>query len=380
MKDNRNLFQTIRFIALSSIGGLVLSLTGLSIGWIIGTLIMAALLSITKPQFLKLPEGQQGISRKWMNVGQLILAIELGQSINLSVLHTLRDNWNTIVIMLVFSIILSLLSGFVLWKFSNTDMLTSLFGTAPGGIAAMPSIAEELGANTAVVSIIQTMRIFLVIFTVPILASSWYHNHVEQAVSLSNPATITAPEFELSQLLWTALLALGAWAGIYVAKYVKIPAPWLVGGMIGAASVQMLSTFISGHEMIAWWPNLAMILSQIFIASCVGSRFYKGMFEGIRKTLIISLFSTLALIMCMLLCALFVAKVTGISLLTSLLAFAPGGVAEMATTAAVLNADATFVVAVQVLRIVVVCITLPPLFRLLNSWEVRRMKSSRLSA
>ena len=43
-----------------------------------------------------------------------------------------------------------------------------------------------------------------------------------------------------------------------------------------------------------------------------------------------------------------VAEVTGITfLLTSVLAFAPGGVAEMATTAVVLHADSTFVVTVQ---------------------------------
>jgi len=52
----------------------------------------------------------------------------------------------------------------------------------------------------------------------------------------------------------------------------------------------------------------------------------------------------------------------------------------MATTSVVLHADSTLVVAVQVLRIIIVCIMLPPIFRLLNHWDVRKAKSSHASA
>jgi uncharacterized membrane protein AbrB (regulator of aidB expression) len=74
----------------------------------------------------------------------------------------------------------------------------------------------------------------------------------------------------------------------------------------------------------------------------------------------------------MFVCAFFVSKVTGITFVTAALAFALGGIAEMATLSVVLYADSTFVVAVQVLRILVVCILLPPFFRLLNHWKKER--------
>lgn len=96
----------------------------------------------------------------WLYMGQFILGIHLGQKLNLTFLHVFKENWLAIILMLLLSIIFSLLSGLVLWKYSNTDMMTSFFGTAPGGLSAMPGIAEEAGANTAVVSIIQTMRVF----------------------------------------------------------------------------------------------------------------------------------------------------------------------------------------------------------------------------
>jgi membrane AbrB-like protein len=104
------------------------------------------------------------------------------------------------------------------------------------------------------------------------------------------------------------------------------------------------------------------------------------MFKGLKRTLIVSFLSTIGLIVSVFICAYFVSVITDITFLTAGLAFAPGGIAEMTTTALVLNGDATFVVAVQVLRVITVCITLPPLFRFLIYWEVKRKSHSDLSA
>ncbi|KYC84217.1 hypothetical protein B4102_0948 [Heyndrickxia sporothermodurans] len=379
----KSLFQSICFMIISSIGGLVLSLAGLSIGWMIGTLLIAAFLSFKRPAFLKIPREQKGLPPYWLRIGQCILAIELGQKINLSVVHTFKDHWLVILVMLFLSIVFALISGLLLWKFSNTDMITSFFGTSPGGLSAMPSIAEEVGANTIVVTIIQTMRVFLVVLTIPLFASTWSHHPANHVIANSDVVSSGGVSgFEWSHLLWTLILAFGVWGGYYIGKHLKFPAPWLVGGMLGVGCLQTLGSTFVGHDMIAWWPHSAIILSQIFIASSIGSRFYKEMLTGIGKTMWVSLLTTIGLIVSMLVCAYFVSIITGISFITSMLAFAPGGIAEMATTSAVLGADSTFVVVVQVLRVLVVCIILPTLFRGLKQWEVRKMTraQSRISA
>ena len=368
MKENRFL-KDVWFIMISSSGGVLLSLTGLSIGWMIGTLIMAALLSFKRPALLRLPNNRNGIPPYWLRIGQCILAIELGRKINLSVLHIFKENWMTILIILFLSIIFSVISGFVLWKSSGTDMLTSFFGTAPGGLSAMPGIAEEVGANTAVVTIIQTMRVFLVVFTVPIIISSWIAHPDDQTVAY---VPFETPSSEMGQVLWTVVLGLAVWGGYYIGRYLRLPAPWLVGGMISVAIVQALVSSYTGYDLMIWWPHSVIVLSQIFIAASIGSRFHKNMIRGLRKTMVVALLSTFGLISIMFVCAFFVSKVTGITFVTAALAFAPGGIAEMATMSVVLHADSTFVVAVQVLRILVVCILMPPFFRLLNHWKKRK--------
>jgi uncharacterized protein len=380
MKLNTGINQSVWFIIVSSIGGFILSLTGLGIGWMIGTIVLAAFLSFRQPTWLKITSAPNGLPSSWLKIGQWLLAIELGRQINLSVLQTFSNNWLTISIMLFLSIIFSLLSGFILWKFSQTDMLTSFFATAPGGVATMPGIAEEVGANTAIVSIIQTMRIFLVVLTIPIIASSWLASPVDQVLTTSLSSTSGTSEFEWSQFLGTVVLGLTAWGGSYIGKLLKFPAPILVGGMVCVAVIQSLISFSIGYDFVVWWPDTIMILSQILIAASIGSRFQRSMFIGIRRTVMIAFISTIALIVAMFGCAFIVAKATGISLITSVLAFAPGGVAEMAATSVVLHADSTFVVAVQVLRIVVVILVLPPLFRLLNRWELRGRTEPHVSA
>lgn len=378
MKGSKGFLRIFLFVVLSGAGGFLLSLTGLSIGWMIGTLITATVLSFTRPKFLSIPNNKAGIPKYWLYIGQCILGIELGQKMNTTVLFTFRDNWLAISIMLLLSISFSLLAGFILWKYSNLNMLTSFFATAPGGMSTMPGIADEVGANTGVVSIIQTVRVFLVILTIPVLLSSWFSNQVN--TEFSNTISSETISLEPNQLLMTIILVFVAVVGYFFGKYLKFPAPWLIGSMVSVAIFKSFNPLFFGHDLLAWWPHELIIFSQIFIGASIGSRFQKSMFIGIKKTLIISSLCTIGLIFSMLVCAYIVSAITGITFITSALAFAPGGVAEMTTTAVVLKGDPTFVVAVQVLRIIAVCVILPPIFRLLNYWDLKKNRQSKISA
>ena len=376
MKMSNRFTVEIMFILISSLGGILLVLCGLTIGWIIGPLIMAAILAFKQPNWFKNPTNpNKGISPHWVRIGQTILAVQLGQKINISVLATFKDHWMTITILLLLSVLFSLLSGLVIWKFSRTDMITSFFATAPGGIVTMPSLADDAGANTGVVSIVQTMRVFLVVMIIPLIAATWIAPGVSNSVTNVSSSTSATP-FELSHLVGTILLFLAAWGGKFIGKKLKFPSPVLIGGMLSVAVVQSLYYFIVGTELLIWWPSIILIIAQVFMGSSIGSRFQQSMFQGIGKVILVAFISTIGLIIAMLLCAFIVSYITGIPLITSVLAFAPGGIAEMAATAIVLDADSTFVVAVQVLRIVVVLLVLPPIFKLLNNQQKLQQKQN----
>ncbi|MGG7221938.1 AbrB family transcriptional regulator [Bacillus sp. ATD] len=365
MKKDENLLKDLWFIAISAAGGFILSLTGISIGWMIGTLIVACCLAMIRPAWLMMAPDQKGINRRWLALGQMILGIELGQKLNLSVLSVLKDHWFSVGVMLILSILLAMLSGYVLWRFSKTDMMTSFVGTAPGGLSAMPSIAQEVGANTAIVSLVQMMRVLLVVLSIPFLVIMIYtkqDSSTSAAAGLSSATT----DFRLAPVLWTIILILAAWGACKAAKCLKFPAPWLLGSMLGVAIVHVGGAAAIGHDMTAWWPSQANHVSQVFLGATIGSKMYKSMFAGVTRIIIVGFVSSVGLIAAMFLSAVIVSELTGISLITSVLAFAPGGIAEMATTSVTLHADSTFVVAVQVIRVILVIALLPPFYRLLH--------------
>lgn len=353
------------FILVSSIGGYLLSLTGMAIGWMIGTLIVSGLLSFWKPSLMNKNYFSKGINPNWRYAGQAIIGIQLGQQINPSIASTFTSHWITITIMLLLSIGFSLLSGFFLWKLTKSDLMTSLLGTTPGGVSAMPTIAEEAGANTITVSIVQLIRIFLVVSAVPLIAF-----YFEPAASFHTKAQAAGvPGTGLLPVLIAFLLIIGSFAGCKIGKSIKLPAPWLVGGMLGAGAVHILCSAVIGPSMAVWWPHWLIIIAQVLIGSSIGSRLHKEMFKGAREVVIVGLITSICLVGAMAVCSFGVSVLTHLPLVTSILAFAPGGVAEMATASVAYKADSAFVVAVQTLRLVLIFLLLPPLFRLLLKME-----------
>ncbi|GAA3331169.1 hypothetical protein GCM10020331_086650 [Ectobacillus funiculus] len=166
-----------------------------------------------------------------------------------------------------------------------------------------------------------------------------------------------------TSFLWTQAFLIAAWVGYRAGKLLKLPAPWLVGGMLGVAALQTVLGLYTGENAAAWWPHQGITLAQILLGASVGSRLNKkNMFIGAARICIVGLFSSISLVCTTMLCAFLISRWTNISFVTATLALAPGGIAEMATTSLTLHADAAFVVAVQVLRVILILSFLPVLF------------------
>lgn len=296
----------------------------------------------------------------WRQMGQTIIGIELGQNFQFSIIHIFEDHFMIIFITLLSTIAISILSGMVLWRFTSENIMTCLFGSTPGGISAMSSIAEEVGANALVVSIIQTLRILFVVGGIPILVSS----HLPQSGKIT--PVIDQSYFNFNSLFWTACLIIGACGGALIWKKLKMPAPWLIGSILGVILVQVIGTLNYEGKLIAYWPHQLTIFAQVLIGTCIGSRISSDTFKGLRQIIFVSLVNALCLVILMIMISFGISKLTHIPLITCILAFAPGGIAEMSTTAIALHADSAFVLAVQSIRLIIIFILLPSLFRFIN--------------
>jgi len=354
------LFRKSTLILLLSgfVGGYIGSCSGVSIGWLIGAFSFSMLLSLWSPTWSDLGIKKPAMSTPFRKAGQFILGIQLGQQVTFAILDTIEDNAYMIVSVFIFSISLALLSGWVLKRYSNTNLITSLFATTPGGTTAMASIADEAGANIMIVSVIQLMRMLCVIAVIPVI------------LHFVHPAKLNIPHPEVSTLSYTSIfftlsLVSFAWFGGKIGKYLRLPAPWLFGSMLFVAFIVSLSSLF--HFLVPiWFPFWLPILAQILIGISIGSKIRKNMFHGVRKPAMIGTMLSFCFVIIMCFSSVILSNITGIPLTTSLLAFAPGGVAEMATTSLAVHADVTFVVAVQLMRLVVSLFLLPLLFRLIE--------------
>lgn len=360
----RGLFNLL-FVLISGIGGFLLSLTGLSIGWLVGTLLTAVLFAIFAPELTQRITGGHGLGGNWMKSGQILLGIQMGRQMNPSILHVFRQDWLLIITMILVSILMALICGIVLYRFSRADLMTSLYATTPGGLSAMIVIAEDVGANNAVVSVIQTMRVILVVGTIPMILSLWKSGGSGQSTP-AGPAPLDS----------TALIGLAAAivlvaVCIFVWKKIHMPVPWLLGSMIGAAVAQIMLTVVFGRHTGLWWHQDLIIIAQMLIGAGIGSRMNRRMFAGLARISAIGLAGSVVLTAAMFLIALCVSRLANVDAMTSILAFAPGGIAEMAATSIVLHADSTFVVTVQVLRVMTICILLPPFFAMMSRHRSR---------
>jgi membrane AbrB-like protein len=363
MEKINKLQANILVVLFSTLGGFLFSLTRLPIAWLLGSLLTAWLIGSFGPKWTNTLR-EKGITPFWRQTGQTILGIELGQNFKFSIIDIFKDHFIVIMIMLLFTIAISIFSGIVLWRFSSASMMTCLFGSTPGGISAMPAIAEETGANALVVSIIQTIRILLVVGIIPLLVGNIPH---ESGVSIP---VIHQSAFTFHSVLWTILLIIGACGFAFIGKRIKMPAPWLIGSMLGVTLIQFILMFVSGDKAVAYWPHPLIIFAQIAIGTSIGSRVNTEMFKGLRRIFFISLISTLSIVLLTIILSAGISEATHIPLVTCILAFAPGGVAEMATTAIALHADSTFVLAVQSFRLFTILLLLPPLFRFINNRAV----------
>ncbi|SHJ15565.1 hypothetical protein SAMN02745751_01867 [Dethiosulfatibacter aminovorans DSM 17477] len=136
----------------------------------------------------------------------------------------------------------------------------------------------------------------------------------------------------------------------------KLPA----GAFIGAMFASALYNIILGSGYI---PFEMRICAQIVIGAYIGLSFSKESIGQIRDMIGPIIVMVLGLFLASILLGLFVSKVTGVDLVTSMLGSSPGGLTEMSIIADSYDADVSKVVIMHLMRLIGVVVILPALIR-----------------
>jgi membrane AbrB-like protein len=264
-------------------------------------------------------------------VGLLIL--NMGWAIAIGVLCTLGMGW---------------VMASWLHRMHHLNRATTWFASAIGGASEMTLLAERAHGRTDLVAAAHSVRILVVTLVVPF----------GMQFSGLQGLDVSTPQATRDFYMW-GLLGLGALsaASAWLMQRLDRANPWFLGPLLAV----MLLTLLDIHwsTVPQWMTNAA----QLLIGVSLGVRFTPNFIHTAPKWLLSVALGTVGLIVMCIVLAMALAWGTGLHPATLVLGTAPGGIAEMAITAKVLQLGAPVVTAFQVCRLMTVLVMVGPMFR-----------------
>lgn len=327
----------IGFIA-SLFGAYVAQFVGIPLPWTLGPLLTVAALRL-----LDAPVCSAALLR---NFGQWVIGLTLGLYFTPYVLSILGTHLLAMLAGLLLALFLAVYGTVLLIKFGRVDLKTAWFSSAIGGANEMALLAERYGVRPDLVASAHTARVILVVLAVPFACQVFDVSGVDVSV-------FEMKEFSVKGLFLLGLLSV---IGGFVAHYFKTPNAWVLGPML----VAILLTINQIH--LSTVPIELSKTAQLFIGWSLGDRFRPGFFKKAPQFLFCVVFFSATALFIAFGFALLLNQFTDLPLASLAVSVAPGGIAEMAITAKVLQLGVPIVTAFQVSRMVGVVLLTGPLY------------------
>ncbi len=333
-------------ITVAALGGWLASLAGIPLPWMLGAIgatLVAALarLPVDSPRLLTMPM-------------RAILGVLLGASITPELLAELSALGYSLLAVPVYVALTAGMGLIYFTKVAKMKRSEAFFAALPGGLYTMVTFAEDLGISIRRLGLIHTMRVTLIVLVLPFLIEGLLGAELSRVVETGNSILKTPPTT-------LAIMAALAAAGWWLAEKTKVPGGIMIIPMLMTAILQL------GGLTSAAVPTELVIIAQVVLGAAIGGRFSGLEVREITNALLHSCgYIGLALLITAL-TATALANLTPISLWAGIIAFAPGGLAEMSLVALGLGLNVGFVVTIHISRILVVVLTGPFVYRALEN-------------
>lgn len=281
----------------------------------------------------------------------VVLGVMLGSSFSPEILDRIGQWALSLTLLALYALVAGALGFLYFRRLFGFDPVTAYFSAMPGGISEMMLAGSEMGGNGRVISLVHTARILLVVLALPI----GFRVLAGYEPGARPPAGVPLAEVPLDDL--GVLLACGV-LGFLVARALRLPAAPMIGAMIVSAAAHLSgwTTAVPPFELIA--------ASQVGVGSAIGCRFAGLGAREIGRIALAASGGTVILMAVTLVFALALNAGLGLPIQVLVLAFAPGGTAEMSLIAIALGSEVAFVATHHVVRIIMVVVCAPLIFRL----------------
>jgi hypothetical protein len=287
------------------------------------------------------------------NVMIAVIATLLGSAFTPEVADRILGWGPSVAVVVSFVVAISALVVWYLIRVGGFDRVTCFFAATPGGLGIMALVGEAYGGDVRAISLTHATRILIVVCAIPL-----YLHYVE---GLEIPPTTRLPaDVAAAGPLELAILAVCALVGAVVAHKLRVPNAAFMGPFALSAACYYFG-IVTGR------PPLPLVWgAQLVIGSALGARFAGVSVADIRRVLGIAVGSGLLMLGGAVLVSRLTAPLLGVDPHALLLALAPGGLPEMTLMGLALHIDTAFVSSMHIVRIVLVIVAAPYVFKLLH--------------
>jgi hypothetical protein len=155
-------YNTLVTLAIGAVGGFTAKFLGVPVGGMLGAMTVIAALRIFGVPIKEVP--------RWLLVSaQIGLGGYLGTTFTREVVITLKGLLLPIIAFSLVVVLSGVVLAFLTHRFFGWDIITSLLACAAAGFTQMSIIAVEMDADAVTVSIIQALRIAIILILMPTL-------------------------------------------------------------------------------------------------------------------------------------------------------------------------------------------------------------------
>ena len=331
-------------LAIGAVGGAIFFYFQMPLAWMMGAMVICTIASLSGVQ-LQVPG-------KLRSVMVSVLGVLLGSTFTPEVVEKASQWPVTMVSLALYIVVLTGLLYVYFTRFLHYDPVTAYFSATPGGLNEMVIAGGAMGGDERTIALVHGARVLLVVMVIPF----WFrYTEGERAIT-----TAVGPSISEVALVDIGILVVCAVIGVLFGRLVRLPAYKIVGPMLVSAGVHIagLTSSVPPWEIVA--------IAQVVVGSSVGARFSGVPLERVLKTIVASAGATAVMLMTTVLFALSLSRVTEISIAPIVLAFSPGGLAEMSLIALSLGIETSFVATHHVARIAMIVIAAPLVFNALG--------------
>lgn len=326
-------------------GALIFAWASMPLPWMLGSL-FATTIAVLSGVNIWMPEWARSLM-----IG--VLGVFFGTTISPDFTEQILK-WLPSILMILVNVILTTVIVMAYFRaFAGHDPVTAYFSANPGGMIPMALMGRHYGGDERLISMIQSVRMVLTVITFPIafrfLAGYEASGTVGTGASLADMDLIDFP----------VILAL-AIAGSVAARRLRVPVPILLGPMI---LIGFLSVAGVGNWQI---PDGLVAFAQLIIGARIGATFKNLKIKTVGVQLVHAVIAAFAMMGLAVFFAWLTTFFSDIPALALILAFAPGGFAEMTIVGFGLGADIAFIVSHQLIRFFFIIALVPVAVRIMK--------------